>query len=204
MPAQLLLDTTSDYTHIQIDLNENVAQISYAISAPYSAAYQIAKTIDKTGKPEWDLNDLLAQPGTNTFANIYGIRFKSYDPANPTTVSVTVFYKDDPIPLGFVPGTGIFNTGGSVIGGQVVTGAKTVFWPGGTPQSGLYTVPHSLGVIPRVVICSVGACANLGSNSCIPSTFAYTATDFQLEAFTNGLTSPSSAGQADILWLASL
>jgi hypothetical protein len=114
MPVVLFQQTTDKYGDTEIDANEQLRSVSFAVSAPYSALYQIAKAV-QGGKPIWDLSEIPAQPGQGGFADkIFGIRFKSFDPAHPTTILCKAFYEDDPVPTGDLSSTSSFNTGGQV------------------------------------------------------------------------------------------
>jgi hypothetical protein len=117
MPVVLFQQTTDKYGDTEIDASEQLRSVSFAVSAPYSALYQVAKAV-QGGKPVWDLSEIPAQPGQGGFADkIFGIRFKSFDPAHPTTILCKAFYEDDPVPTGDLSSTAVFNTGGSVTPG---------------------------------------------------------------------------------------
>jgi hypothetical protein len=114
MPVVLFQQTTDKYGDTEIDASEQLRSVSFAVSAPYSALYQVAKAV-QNGKPVWDLSEIPAQPGQGGFADkIFGIRFKSFDPAHPTTILCKAFYEDDPVPTGDLSSTAVFNTGGQV------------------------------------------------------------------------------------------
>lgn len=117
MPVQIFQQTTNKYADTEIDANALLRSVQFAVSAPYSALYQIAKK-NANGQPVFDGAELVAQPGQGGFQqNIFGIRFKSMDPAHPTTVLCKAFYEDDPIPTGDLASTSTFNTGGQVTPG---------------------------------------------------------------------------------------
>jgi hypothetical protein len=115
MPVVVFQQTTNKYTDTQIEANEQLRSVSFAISAPYSALYQVAKKVSSNGEPVWDSTEIPAQPGQGGFADkIYGIHFKSFDPTHPTTILCKAFFEDDPIPTGDLASTSTFNTTGQV------------------------------------------------------------------------------------------
>lgn len=114
MPVSLIKTTSNNYEDFEIGPNEQLSAVQFAVSAPYSCKYQIATLNSTQRRAEWVGTDLVGQPGQGGYTNIYGIRFKSFDPANPTTVLVNAYFPDDPIPTGSTPSSSIFTPSGSV------------------------------------------------------------------------------------------
>lgn len=129
MGVQLLAQTKDQYdAALALGPSQQISTIQFAVSAPNSCKYQVAK-LDKSGAPQWDENDLIAQPGQGGYADIFGIRFKSFSTGNPTVVLAAAFFRDDPTPLGIIPSSSIFGVSGSVNpgGGGVTTGVILAF-----------------------------------------------------------------------------
>lgn len=150
MPVELLATTQTEYSEaLTLGPSQQISQIAFAVSAPNAAKFQIAK-LDKAGQASWDENEFTVQPGTGQFVEVYGMRFRSFDPANPTTVLMQAYFADDPTPIGLVPGLSSFNptpTPGPppAIVVQQVPPVVTPIWvpdPGaGVSSIVLYTVP---------------------------------------------------------------
>lgn len=124
MPVSILAQTQTGYIDaLKIGPSQQIREIQFSISAPYSAKFQLAK-LNKSGIPAWDESDTPAQPGNGGYSGCYGIRFKSFDPLNPTTVFATAFFFDDPSPQGFLAGSSVFGTNGQTSPGvlSVITG----------------------------------------------------------------------------------
>ena len=119
MPLSTGFQTTqTNYTDaLTIGPSQQIVQILFAVSSPYSATYEIAK-LNKNQQPSFDGNELEGQPGNGGYQNCNGIRFKSYDPAHPTTVLAFGLFADDPTPLGFTPSSTVFNAQGKSSTGQ--------------------------------------------------------------------------------------
>lgn len=127
MPVVLFQQTTDKYTDTQVEANEQLRSVSFAISAPYSALYQIAKKASSSGIPVWDGTEIPAQPGQGGFEDkIYGIRFKSFDSSHPTTILCKAFFEDDPVPTGDLASTSSFTTNGIVVPGTSITRVLTL------------------------------------------------------------------------------
>lgn len=152
MPAQIFATTQAQYVDaLTIALSQQISEIDFLVSSPNFALAQVAK-LSKSGSPQWDTNELAIEPGSGSYKNIYGLRFRSFDPANPTVVKAIAYFADDPTPQGFVPSSAVFGTNGQVVaGGNVITGrvssagvlqAGTGFTPSRT-GTGAYTVVYS-------------------------------------------------------------
>lgn len=124
MPLQALAQTQAGYDvgvgPLTIGPSTQMREIQWAISYPYSAKYHIAK-LDKSGNVAWDSQDITAQPGSDGLDKCYGIQFKSFDPAHPTTVIIIGFFHDDPVPKGFIASSLVFTTGGGTTPSAVFT-----------------------------------------------------------------------------------
>ena len=129
------IQTLKDYdASLTIGPSQQIIQVLFAISAPYSCSYQVAK-LNKNGQPYFDENDLEGQPGNGGYENCYGIRFKSFDPLHPTTVLAFGLYSDDPTPLGFTPSASIFTSGGQSLSGSPLLSGD-IIWTGATTRTG--------------------------------------------------------------------
>lgn len=135
MPVEIFAQTGTNYEFaLSIGPSQQISQILYAVSAPFSASYQLAK-LDKAGAPYWDENDLTALGGENgSWASAYGVRFKSFDPTNPTTVRAIGLYADDPIPQGFTPSSSAFATSGETSLTGIQTGVILPYGGSNTPS----------------------------------------------------------------------
>lgn len=122
MPVELLETTGTNYTDaLTLGPSQQIELITYTISNPYAASYNLAK-LDKAGSPVWDTTDLTALGGEQGSWACYGVRFKSFDPANPTIVKATAVFAGDPTPQGFTPSGQNFNSNGVSTSGIEVTG----------------------------------------------------------------------------------
>lgn len=122
MPVEFLADTQSDYVPALTlgamgGSGQQFSSVFFAISSPNSAKYQVAKK-RSDGTVYWDTNDITAQPGQGGYSECYGIRFKSYDPSNPTTVLCVAYFVDDPLPLGNLASSIEFTTSGATSAGK--------------------------------------------------------------------------------------
>ena len=191
MPVSALQKTTNSYLDFELGGSQVFTTIQFSVSAPYSAYAQVA-TLGATGKPEWIAGEVVLQPGQGGYTDIYGIRFRSYDPANPTAVLCTAYFADDPTPSGFVSSTGVF-TGGTVGGSQLITGYVksdgTIL--GGSGYAVLYTGPGAYTITFTAPLsgtpCIVGSATGPGSNSIIFDVHSNpTATGFDVRTYGAG------------------
>lgn len=130
MPVEFLANTQADYADALTlgamgRSGQQFSSVLFAVSAPNSAKFQVAKKrLD--GTIYWDGNDITAQPGQGGYEKCYGIRFKSFDSGNPTTVLCIAFFADDPVPSGNLASSAEFSTSGSVTPGGGGTTIKRV------------------------------------------------------------------------------
>lgn len=120
MPLEILQTTQTGYVDALTlggpGSGKQFTSVLFAVSSPYSAKFQVAKK-DKAGNVYWDLQDITAQPGQSGYQGCYGIRFKSFDSANPTTVLAVAYFADDPIPSGNLASSAQFSSSGTVTPG---------------------------------------------------------------------------------------
>lgn len=141
MPAQIFAPTPAVYDDAFTIQGQLLKQVAFAVSSPNSALFQIAK-LGTAGVVEFDLQDLTAQPGQQSYTNIFGIRFKSADPANPTVVLCQAFFADDAIPLGAIASGASFGTTGPVNPGIGAAITGRVSAAGAQVAGSGFTVAH--------------------------------------------------------------
>lgn len=194
MPIAILTETADQYTDAAtLGPSQQFVAVTFAVSYPNSVIAQIAK-LDKAGNANWDENEFVIQPGTGQFVDCYGMRFRSFNPGNPTPVSAQAYFADDPSPVGLVPGLSSFSPTPtptpppSVIVVQQVPPTVTPIYiadPGaGVSSIDLYTVPaNTLGKIKMITYeVDWDSTASFGDRAVLyqlvdfnggPTTFAY-------------------------------
>jgi hypothetical protein len=201
MPVELFAQTKTDYEDtLTLGPSQQIQQCLYVISNPYAAAYQLAK-LTKAGAPEWDLNDLTALGGEQGSWNAYGIRFKSFDPANPTTVKAQAIYAGDPTPIGATPSGQNFNANGVSNPLNVITGiipatgviptAGSGFTYTHTNGTGVYVFTFTTPFANAPVV--VASAASLRANNVVIGVTSVTANGFTVATW-----NPASDAATDI------
>lgn len=159
MPAEIFVALGSDYTdEATIFPSQVIKLVQFAIAAPNSATYEVA-VLDYSGKPRWSGQEQVAQPGVGGFVDIYGIRFKNFDPALPTTVLCDAYFTDDVTPTGF-QGSSVatsFSTSGAstgipvsvVVGSNVGTPTPIIIADPGVGVSDITLYDVSAGYLAR-------------------------------------------------------